>query len=82
MPVTLKALTGPLKVSRASSQLAACVGTNFNNDGTALYQAAAVLFMAQALGLQLTFADQVVVAFTTIFASIAWHVEARRSASS
>lgn len=70
MPITLKALTGPLRVSRASSQLAACVGTNFNNDGTALYQAAAVLFMAQALGLQLTFADQVVVAFTTIFASI------------
>lgn len=70
MPITLKALTGPLRVSRASSQLAACVGTNFNNDGTALYQAAAVLFMAQALGVPLTLTDQIVVAFTTIFASI------------
>ena len=49
MPITLRALTGPLGVSRESSQLAACVGTNFNNDGTALYQATAVLFMAQAL---------------------------------
>jgi DAACS family dicarboxylate/amino acid:cation (Na+ or H+) symporter len=70
MPITLKALTGPLKVSRASSQLAACVGTNFNNDGTALYQAAAVLFMAQSFGIPLSLSDQVVVAFTTIFASI------------
>jgi Na+/H+-dicarboxylate symporter len=70
MPITLKALTNQMGVSRASSQLAACVGTNFNNDGTALYQAAAVLFMAQGFGLQLSFVDQLVVAFTTIFASI------------
>ncbi len=70
MPVTLKALMGPLGVSRSSSQLAACVGTNFNNDGTALYQAAVVLFMAQALGRDLTFMDQVVVVLTTVIASI------------
>ena len=50
IPVTLKALTGPLRVSRQSSQLAACVGTNFNNDGTALYQASVVLFIAQSMG--------------------------------
>ena len=53
IPVTLRALTGQLGVSRESSQLAACVGTNFNNDGTALYQATAVLFMAQASGFHL-----------------------------
>ena len=70
MPVTLKALQGPLGVSRGSSQLAACVGTNFNNDGTALYQAAVVLFMAQALGRDLTFMDQLVVVLTTVVASI------------
>ena len=70
MPVTLKALTGPLGISRGSSQLAACVGTNFNNDGTALYQAAVVLFMAQALGRDLTFTDQLVVVLTTVVASI------------
>jgi DAACS family dicarboxylate/amino acid:cation (Na+ or H+) symporter len=70
MPITLRALTGPLGVSRGPAQLAACVGTNFNNDGTALYQAAAVLFLAQALGYPLTFVDQVVVGFTTIFASV------------
>ena len=70
MPVTLKALQGPLGVSRQSSQLAACVGTNFNNDGTALYQAAVVLFMAQALGRDMSFMDQIVIVLTTVVASI------------
>jgi len=70
MPITLRALTGPLKVSRPSAQLAACVGTNFNNDGTALYQAAVVLFMAQAMGANLTLGDQVVICLTTVVASI------------
>ena len=70
MPITLRALTGPLGVSRQSSQLAACVGTNFNNDGTALYQAAVVLFMAQALGCNLSLIDQIVVVLTTVVASI------------
>ena len=50
IPITLRSLQR-LGVSRQSSQLAACIGTNFNNDGTALYQATAALFMAQALGL-------------------------------
>lgn len=70
MPITLRSLTGPLGVSRPSAQLAACVGTNFNNDGTALYQAAVVLFMAQAMGANLTLADQIVVCLTTVVASI------------
>jgi Na+/H+-dicarboxylate symporter len=70
MPVTLRALTGPLKVSRPSAQLAACVGTNFNNDGTALYQAAVVLFIAQASGMNLTLTQQVIVCLTTVIASI------------
>jgi DAACS family dicarboxylate/amino acid:cation (Na+ or H+) symporter len=70
MPITLKALTEKLGVSRASSQLAACVGTNFNNDGTALYQAAAALFFAQALGADLTLVDQLVIVLTTLVASV------------
>jgi Na+/H+-dicarboxylate symporter len=70
IPVTLKALTGPLGVSRQSSQLAACVGTNFNNDGTALYQASVVLFIAQSVGRDMTFMDQIVIVLTTVVASI------------
>jgi DAACS family dicarboxylate/amino acid:cation (Na+ or H+) symporter len=70
MPVTLRALTGKLGVSRPSAQLAACVGTNFNNDGTALYQAIAALFFAQALGADLPLAAQVVIVITTLVASV------------
>ncbi len=55
IPITLRSLER-LGISRRSSQLTACIGTNFNNDGTALYQATAVLFMAQALGYQLSIA--------------------------
>jgi DAACS family dicarboxylate/amino acid:cation (Na+ or H+) symporter len=70
IPFTLKALTDRLGVSRASSQLAACVGTNFNNDGTALYQASAALFFAQASGANLTVASQIIVVMTTLIASV------------
>jgi DAACS family dicarboxylate/amino acid:cation (Na+ or H+) symporter len=69
IPVTLKSLER-LGVSRGSSQLAACVGTNFNNDGTALYQATAVLFMAQALGFPLGPIDQLIIVLTTLVASV------------
>ncbi len=70
MPITLRSLTGKLGVSRSSSQLAACVGTNFNNDGTALYQAVAALFFAQALGADLPLTSQIVVVLTTLIASV------------
>jgi DAACS family dicarboxylate/amino acid:cation (Na+ or H+) symporter len=70
IPVTLRALTERLGVSRQSSQLAACVGTNFNNDGTALYQASAALFMAQASGFSLGPIDQLVIVLTTLVASV------------
>ena len=43
LPLTLQALDN-LGVSKASSALGACVGTNLNNDGIILYEAMAVLF--------------------------------------
>jgi Na+/H+-dicarboxylate symporter len=69
IPITLRALER-LGVSRRSSQLTACIGTNFNNDGTALYQATAVLFIAQALGFELSLIDQAVIVLTTLIASV------------
>jgi DAACS family dicarboxylate/amino acid:cation (Na+ or H+) symporter len=69
IPITLKSLER-LGISRRSSQLTACIGTNFNNDGTALYQATAVLFIAQALDFNLSLADQVIVVLTTLIASV------------
>lgn len=70
IPITLRSLQGKLGISRESSQLAACVGTNFNNDGTALYQAVAALFFAQALGVEMSFGNQIIIMFTTLLASV------------
>ena len=69
IPITLRSLQR-LGISRRSSQLTACIGTNFNNDGTALYQATAVLFMAQALGYHLSILDQIMIMLTTLVASV------------
>ncbi|AMV36532.1 dicarboxylate/amino acid:cation symporter [Planctomyces sp. SH-PL62] len=69
IPITLRSLNR-MGVSRQSSQLCACIGTNFNNDGTALYQATAALFMAQALGFSLSLTDQILVVLTTLVASV------------
>jgi Na+/H+-dicarboxylate symporter len=46
------------------------VGSNFNNDGTALYEAMAALFVAQMVGADLTVTQQVLVILTSIVASV------------
>ena len=69
LPVTLRSLDR-MGVSPRSARLAACVGTNLNNDGILLYEAMAVLFVAQAIGVHLTLGQQVVAAVACIFAGI------------
>jgi DAACS family dicarboxylate/amino acid:cation (Na+ or H+) symporter len=69
LPLTLKALDR-LKVSRASSTLGACVGTNFNNDGILLYEAMAALMVAQALGQHLPLSSQLLIAFLSMVAAM------------
>jgi Na+/H+-dicarboxylate symporter len=44
MPVTYECLTQRVGVRERSASLGALVGANFNNDGTALYEAMAALF--------------------------------------
>jgi Na+/H+-dicarboxylate symporter len=60
VPVTLRCLER-MQVSAQSARLAACVGTNLNNDGITLYEAMAALFLAQALGYDLPMAKQVLI---------------------
>jgi len=69
LPVTLQALDR-LEVSKASSTLGACVGTNLNNDGIVLYEGMAVLFVAQASGIDLAFSDQLLAAVTCMVAAM------------
>ncbi|MDO9120037.1 MAG: dicarboxylate/amino acid:cation symporter [Nitrospira sp.] len=67
VPVTLRCLER-MQVSAQSSRLAACVGTNLNNDGITLYEAMAALFLAQALGYDLPMAKQVLIVLASIIA--------------
>lgn len=69
LPLTLRALDR-LGVSRRASALGACVGTNLNNDGIVLYEGMAVLFVAQASGIQLSIADQVIASLTCMVAAM------------
>lgn len=69
LPVTLRALDR-LGVPRSASTLGACVGTNFNNDGILLYEGMAVLFVAQASGLDLSLGQQLVAAATCMVAAM------------
>lgn len=69
LPVTLKSLDD-MGVSPQSARLAACVGTNLNNDGILLYEALAILFVAQAHGIHLSFAQQLVAALSCVIAGV------------
>ncbi len=69
LPVTLRSLDR-MGVSPASARLAACVGTNLNNDGILLYEAMAVLFVAQAHGIPMSLSRQVAAAFACLVAGI------------
>ena len=70
MPVTYQCLKDKVGVREESASLGALVGANFNNDGTALYEAMAALFIAQLLGQDLTAWQQVLIVFTSIIASV------------
>jgi Na+/H+-dicarboxylate symporter len=69
LPVTLQTLEARLGVSRGSARLAACVGTNFNNDGIMLYEVAAALFVAQLHGIVLGPAQTALLAGTSALAA-------------
>jgi Na+/H+-dicarboxylate symporter len=70
MPITFEALIHKVGLRESSASLGALVGSNFNNDGTALYEAMSALFISQVLGQNLTLVQQVIVMLTSIVASV------------
>lgn len=70
MPVTYTALKDRLGLREQSASMGALVGANFNNDGTALYEAMAALFIAQMIGMDLSMHQQLMVVLTSIIASV------------
>ena len=70
MPVTFDRLRSRIGLREQSASLGALVGANFNNDGTALYEAMAALFISQMLGVELGFGQQLMVVLTSVIASV------------
>jgi Na+/H+-dicarboxylate symporter len=70
MPLTYECLTEKVGIREKSASMGALVGANFNNDGTALYEAMSALFVAQMLGLQLSLVQQLMIVLTSIVASV------------
>jgi Na+/H+-dicarboxylate symporter len=70
LPVTMDCIENKAGVSNKVTSFVLPLGATINMDGTALYECAGVLFIAQALGFDLTFTQQFVVVITAFLASV------------
>lgn len=70
LPVTIECLEKNAGVSNRTSSFVLPLGATINMDGTALYECAAALFIAQAYGLDLSFSQQFLVVVLALLTSI------------
>ncbi|MDO9554373.1 dicarboxylate/amino acid:cation symporter [Rhodonellum sp.] len=70
LPVTMKQVEEELGVSEEVSSFVLPLGATINMDGTSLYQGVAAVFIAQALGMDLTITQQLMIVLTATLASI------------
>ena len=70
LPITMERCEEKLGVSEEVSSFVLPLGATINMDGTAQYQAVAAVFISQALGMDLSIADQITIILTTVLASI------------
>jgi len=70
LPVTIECVEENLKVSKKVTSFVLPIGATVNMDGTSLYQAVAVIFLAQMHDIDLTLAQQAGIVVTATLASI------------
>ncbi len=70
LPVTMDCVENNVNVSNRVTGFVLPLGSTMNMDGTALYECAGVLFIAQVLGFDLTFTQQLTVVITAFLASV------------
>lgn len=70
LPVTMECVEQNLGVDKKISSFVLPIGATVNMDGTSLYQAVAVIFLAQLHMIDLTIGQQLTVVLTTTLASI------------
>jgi len=70
LPLTMETVETKNGVSNKIASFTLPLGATINMNGTALYECIAVMFIAQAYGIELTIAQQLVVVFTALLAAI------------
>ncbi|MFB9057571.1 dicarboxylate/amino acid:cation symporter [Mariniflexile ostreae] len=70
LPITMECVEHNLGVDKKISSFVLPIGATVNMDGTSLYQAVAVVFLAQMHMIDLTIGQQITVVITTALASI------------
>lgn len=70
LPLTMECIEKNVGVSNKTTSFVLPLGATINMDGTALYECVAALFIAQAYGLDLSFAQQFLVVITALLTSI------------
>lgn len=70
LPVTMDRAENNAGVDEEVSSFVLPIGATINMDGTSLYQAVAAVFIAQALGMDLSIIQQLTIVFTATAASI------------
>ena len=70
LPVTLRCVEQHLHVKKDIANFVVPLGATVNMDGTALYEAAAALFVARLAGIELDFAHQLIIFFIAMLGAI------------
>jgi Na+/H+-dicarboxylate symporter len=70
LPVTINTVETKVGVSNKIASFVLPMGATVNMDGTAVFECAGALFIAQVLGFELTTAQQAIVVLTALLASI------------
>ena len=70
LPVTIDAVENKVGVSNRVTSFVLPMGATVNMDGTALYECAGVLFIAQVMGVAMGFEQQALIVVTALLASI------------
>ena len=70
LPLTMEAVIEENKVSPRTARFVLPLGATINMDGTALYEAVAAVFIAQSYGIELGFAQTVIIVLTATLAAV------------
>ena len=70
LPLTMECVEDRAGVSNKTASFVLPLGATVNMDGTALYECVAAIFICQAFGVELTFAQQFMIVITALLTSV------------